>query len=262
MSEKLYMVKSSRNVYTETGYETRECVDGFFTSPSENSVGVDPVCLPGSPDSGRVIVVEATGCSFYMNENGECVENRYEVAPVIAKNLQSAFCSLFGRVKRELTLESCKIYEIGKDYSSDEPEDIFTAKLTGELFKKVSAANGKLDPESMSRDYIAELTEFDEQNPAFTTKLNSKELKSVADHLMKTAEENAAKDAKPGAKLVFDPGTYEILREKLAKTFTTRELKLLEAPDSAPDELKSKALALAPKAKAKVSFLAKLFGKN
>ena len=124
MSEKLFMVRTERQVYTETGYETRSVIDGFFTTPAENSVEVTPILLSGSPDSGRVVVVCASGYSFFMNENGECVENRYEVEPVIAKNLQSAFCKLFGRVKRELTLESCKLYEIGKDYSSEEPEDI------------------------------------------------------------------------------------------------------------------------------------------
>lgn len=265
MSTKLYVSESEREVYTEVGYEKQRCVDGFFTTPGEGRKEVDPACLPGSPDSGRICVVTASGSSFYMNDNGECVENSYMVGPVYAKNVQSALVSLFGKVKRELTLESCKLYEVDKDYSETEPEDIFAEKLISELFKKVAAGNGKLDEESMSRDYVAELTEFDEQNPAYTTKLNSNELKAVADYLMKTAEKNALESAPKNAKLVSDPGAYEVLRTKLAQTFTTAEIKKLEPMargESVPAELESKALALAPKFKAKVSFFAKLFGKG
>ena len=264
MSTKLFISESEREVYTETGYEKQNFIDGFFTSPGDGLKEVDPICLPGSPDSGRICVVTASGSSFYMNEKGECVENSYMVGPVFAKNVQSAFISLFGKVKRELTLESCKLYDIDKDYSEIEPEDIFAEKLIGELFKKVAGANGKLDAESMSRDYVAELTEFDEQNPAFTTKLNSKELKSVADYLMKTAEANALKSAPAKSKLSTDPGAYEGLRTKLAQTFTNRELSSLEPivrGEEVPPELLSKALSLAPKFKAKVSLFARLFGK-
>ncbi len=265
MSTKLYVSESEHEVYTEIGYEKQRRVDGFFTAPGEGRTEVDPVCLPGSPDSGRICVVTASGSSFYMNDKGVCVENSYMVGPVCAKNVQSALVSLFGKVKRDLTLESCLLYEIDKDYSETEPEDIFAEKLIGELFKKVAAGNGRLDAESMSRDYVAELTEFDEQNPAYTTKLNSKELKSVADYLMKTAEKTALESAPKNAKVASDPGAYEALKTKLAQTFTTAEIKKLEPMtrgEEVPAGLGSKALALAPKFKAKVSFFAKLFGKG
>lgn len=265
MSQVLFVSESEREVYTEIGFEKQRRIDGFFTDPGEGRREIEPGCLPGSPDSGRICVVTASGSSFYMNENGECIENSYMVGPICAKNLQSAFSALFGKVKRELTLESCALYDIDRDYSESEPEDIFSAKLVGELFKKVANCNGKLDGESIARDYIAELTEFDEQNPAFTTKLNSKELKAVADYLMKTAEKSALQAAPKGAKLINDPGAFESLKIKLAQTFTSSELKQLEPltrGEDAPSELASKALALAPKLKTKVSLFEKLFGKH
>ncbi len=264
MSLELYVSIKEKQVYTDNGYETRNAVTGFFTSPSEGLEKITPVCLENTPDSGKICVVTASGNSFYMDKNGECVENAYEVGPIYARNLQSAFSALFGKIKRDLTLESCLLYEIDHDYSDTEPEDILSAKLTSELFKEISSANGKLSDDLKMRDYIAELTEFDEENPAFKAKLSSKELKNTAAHIMQIAESNAA-EAANGKKAVCDPGADEALKMKLARTFTTRELSQLDTWSNggeAPNELVEKALSTAPKFKIKTSFFEKLFGKK
>lgn len=260
MSE-LYMLETEREVYTDTGSERRKVIDGFFTKELEGTVKISPKLLDGSPDSGRVIVAYASGSSFYLGEGGECIENHYYVGPIAARNMQSAFAAMFGKIKRELTLESCKIYELDRDYSETEPEDIYCEKLTSELFRKMSESNGKLDDELLSRDYIAELTEFDEQNPAFTSKLNSKELKSVAHDMLARAEAEAMANAPEGAKLAADPGAEESLKEKLAKNLTMRELRLV-ASGEASEELLAKAGSFMPKFKVKTSFFARLFGKK
>lgn len=263
----MFIVESDIQVYTENGYENSRAVTGIYSDGSSGGREFEPLMLDGSPDCGSICVVTAAGSSYYMNENGELIENSYEVGPVCGRNLQSALLGLWGRdgVKRELTLESCRIYEIGKDYSDELPEDILHEKVVEELFRKLLDSNGRLDDSEIARDYIAELTEFDEQNPTFTKKLNSPELKAVAQYLIGISEKSAIENAPEGAKLVSDPSAYETLKSKLAKTFTTREIKILEGwtrGETVDQALSSKALALAPKFSAKVSFFAKLFGKK
>lgn len=255
------MLETEREVYTETGYEKRRVIDGFFSEMREGAIEVEPRLLEGSPDSGRIVAAYASGSSFYLGEGGECIENHYDVGPIIARNMQSAFSAMFGMVKRQLTLESCRLYELDRDYSETEPEEVFDEKLTSELFRKMSEANGKLDDGSLARDYIAELVEFDEEKPAFKSKLGSKELNTVASEMLSRAQKDLLAQAPEGARAVSDPGAEETLKSRLAKNLTMREIKLM-ADNEASEELWTKANAFMPKIKLKTSFFARLFGKK
>lgn len=265
MLKEIYVSVGDKLIFSDNGCETQTAVFGVFSSPSADRVKTELKNLPGTPDSGKICVVTASGSSFYMDKNGECVENSYEVGPIYATNLQSAFSSMFGKIKRDLTLESCLLYELDRDYSDSKPEDIIDSSLVRDLFKTIAGANGKLSDEITGRDYIAELTEFDESHKVFKDKLNSSELRTVAEYIMKIAEKNMLESAAQGAKVTCDIGADEKLKNDLAKTFTTKEIAMLEkwaSGGEVSDELRDKALALAPKFKVKVSLFAKLFGKK